>query len=104
MRITIKPDFLIRKIAGEYILIGAGKQIDFSQLLLLNETAVFLIRKLQEHSQTFEELAQQMITCYLCRSSIGYSRSGSLFRTVTSSRHFRLVLKKAPIFQNRSLF
>ncbi len=64
MRITIKPDFLIRKIAGEYILIGAGKQIDFSQLLLLNETAVFLIRKLQEHSQTFEELAQQMITCY----------------------------------------
>lgn len=62
--ITIKPNFLIRTIAGENILIGAGEQIDFSQMLLLNETAVFLIQQLQQRPHSLEELAQQMTNHY----------------------------------------
>lgn len=64
MKITIKPDFLIRSISGEHILIGAGEQIDFSQMLLLNKTAVFLIRHLQEHPSTPEYLARQLTVHY----------------------------------------
>lgn len=44
--------------AGEHILIGCGEQINLSHMLMINETAVFLIRKLQEGIATTEALAQ----------------------------------------------
>lgn len=72
MIVTIKPDFLIRTIGCEHVLIGAGKQVDFSQLLMLNKTAVFLIRKLQEHPSSLEELACQMVACY---DGVSYSEA-----------------------------
>lgn len=58
MKATLHPDFLIRTIAGEHILIGCGEQIDLSRMLMLNETAVFLIRKLQEGTATTDALAR----------------------------------------------
>ncbi len=58
MKATIHPDYLIRTIAGEHILIGCGEQINLSHMLMVNETAVFLIRKLQEGIATTEALAQ----------------------------------------------
>lgn len=58
MKATIHPDYLIRTIAGEHILIGCGEQINLSHMLMINETAVFLIRKLQEGIATTEALAQ----------------------------------------------
>lgn len=73
MIITIKPNFLIRFIAGETILIGAGEQIDFSQMLMLNDTAVFLIKKLQEHPATLEELTRQLVDAYTVNYSEAYN-------------------------------
>lgn len=64
MKATLHPDFLIRTIAGEHILIGCGEQIDLSRMLMLNETAVFLIRKLQEGAATTEALARRLTEAY----------------------------------------
>lgn len=64
MKIYMKPDFLIRDIAGEHILIGAGEQIDFSQMLILNDTATWIIKTLQENPMSAEELVQRLTTDY----------------------------------------
>ncbi len=48
MKVTIKKDFLIRTIANEKVLIGNGEQINFSKMIILNDTAAFIIKKLQE--------------------------------------------------------
>lgn len=47
MKATIKKDFLVREIAGEKVLIGNGEQINFSKMLVLNDTAAYLIEELQ---------------------------------------------------------
>ena len=62
MKATIKKDFLIHTIANEKILIGNGKEINFSRILLLNETAAFVITELQKHEQpvSAEELAESL--------------------------------------------
>lgn len=64
MKVCIKPDFLIRDIAGEQILIGAGEQIDFSQMLILNDTSSWIIKTLQEHPLSPEELTQRLTNEY----------------------------------------
>lgn len=46
MKATIKKDFLVREIAGEKVLIGNGEQINFSKMLVLNDTAAYLIEEL----------------------------------------------------------
>lgn len=62
MKATIKKDFLIHTIANEKILIGNGEEINFSRILLLNETAVFVITELLKHEQPIsaEELAESL--------------------------------------------
>ena len=62
MKATIKKDFLIHTIANEKILIGNGEEINFSRMLVLNETAAFVITELQKHEQSVsaEELAQSL--------------------------------------------
>lgn len=62
MKATIKKDFLIHTIANEKILIGNGEEINFSRMLVLNDTAVFVITELQKHEQpvSAEELAESL--------------------------------------------
>ena len=48
MKAHIKSDFLIRTIANEKVLIGNGEQINFSKMLMLNDTAAFVIEELQK--------------------------------------------------------
>lgn len=64
MKATVHPDFLIRNIAGESILIGCGEQVDFTKMLMLNETSEFLIRQMQNQPSTVEELAQYLVDNY----------------------------------------
>ena len=47
MRVTIRPDFFLQEIAGEKILMGGGEQINFSKVLMLNNTSAFIIEELQ---------------------------------------------------------
>ena len=62
MKATIKKDFLIHTIANEKILIGNGEEINFSRILVLNDTAVFIITELQKHEKpvSAEELAKSL--------------------------------------------
>lgn len=63
MKATIKKDFLIHTIANEKILIGNGEEINFSRILLLNETAAFVITELQKYEQppvSAEDLAKSL--------------------------------------------
>ena len=49
MKATIKDGFLIREIADEKVLIGSGEQINFSQMLVLHDTAASVVEELQKH-------------------------------------------------------
>ena len=64
MKATLKPDFLVHDIAGEQILIGGGEQINFSKMLMLNETSAFLINELKKQAATDEELALRLAKNY----------------------------------------
>lgn len=62
MKATIKKDFLIHTIANEKILIGNGGEINFSRMLVLNDTAVFIITELQKQDAPIavEQLAHSL--------------------------------------------
>ena len=62
MKVYIKKDFLIHSIANEKVLIGNGEQINFSKMLVLNDTAAFVIAELQKQDApiSIEELAQSL--------------------------------------------
>lgn len=64
MKAYIKKDFLIHTIAGEKVLIGNGEQINFSKMLVLNDTAAFVIAELQKQTDSIdiEHLAQSLHT------------------------------------------
>lgn len=66
MKVSIKKDFLIETIANEKVLIGNGEQINFSRLVILNDTAAFIITELQKQSQAIEveSLAQSLVDLY----------------------------------------
>ena len=66
MKALINPDFLIQTIANETVLIGSGEQINFSRMLVLNDTAVHIIEQLQQHSSlvTSEALAKSLADSY----------------------------------------
>jgi hypothetical protein len=73
MKVSIKKDFLIETIANEKVLIGNGEQINFSRLVILNDTAAFIITELQNQSQaiTVEALAQCLVDQY----EVGYDEA-----------------------------
>ena len=62
MKVYIKKDFLIHTIANEKVLIGNGEQINFSKMLVLNDTAAFVIEELQKQDApiAIEQLAQSL--------------------------------------------
>lgn len=62
MKASIKKDFLIHTIANEKILIGNGEEINFSKMLVLNDTAAFVIAELQQYSSPIavERLVQSL--------------------------------------------
>ena len=64
MRAKIKKDFFVKTIAGESVLIGSGEQIDFSQMLILNDTAAFMVKELQAAPATAAELAEKTAAAY----------------------------------------
>lgn len=73
MKVSIKKDFLIETIANEKVLIGNGEQINFSRLVILNDTAAYIITELQKQSQaiTVESLAQCLVDQY----EVGYDEA-----------------------------
>lgn len=64
MKAILKPDFIIHDIADEKVLIGVGEQVDFSKMLMLNDTAACIITALQKQPATVEELAGLLAETY----------------------------------------
>ena len=66
MKVSIQKDFLIVTIANEKVLIGNGEQINFSKLVILNDTSEFIITELQKHSSAIsvDDLAECLIKRY----------------------------------------
>lgn len=64
MKVKIKDGLLIREVAGEHVLIDAGGGVDFSKMLMLNETAVSVINLLRQGVRTEEELAHALAEEY----------------------------------------
>ena len=55
----VEKDFILREIAGEYIIIPTGKTVlEFNGLITVNEIGVFLWKMLQEEV-TLNELVQE---------------------------------------------
>lgn len=60
----VEKDFILREIAGEYIIIPTGKTVlEFNGLITVNEIGVFLWKMLQEEV-TLNELVQGVLKKY----------------------------------------
>ena len=62
----VKPGFKIRTVCGENIIVAEGKEnIDFSNIISMNESSAFLWEKVQTmESFTIDDLAQLLMTEY----------------------------------------
>ena len=53
----IKPGYLLREVAGNYIIVAIGEEaVDFNGLITVNETGAFLWKKLESGVDTDELL------------------------------------------------
>ena len=59
----IKEGFLLRKVAGETVVIPTGEGLDLNMMITLNETGAFLWEKLQEET-TEQALLAAMLAEY----------------------------------------
>ena len=61
-----KPGFVLRSVCGEQFLIAEGEEnIDFSNLVSLNETSVFLWNAIDEEQEfTVEGLVEILLSVY----------------------------------------
>ena len=73
MKVAIKKDFLIRTIANEKVLIGNGEQINFSKMIILNDTAAFIIKKLQEQLVPID--CEDLASCLEKEYEVGHAEA-----------------------------
>lgn len=60
-----KPEFYVREICGQYMIVAEGKEnIDFSDIISLNETAAYLWRQIEHDDRSEKELAKMLIRQY----------------------------------------
>jgi len=53
----IKEGFLLRKVAGQTVVLPAGGDLDLNMMITLNETGAFLWKKLQQETNENELVA-----------------------------------------------
>lgn len=60
-----KTGFYVREICGQYMIVAEGKEnIDFSDIISLNETAAFLWKQIEHNDHSEEELAKMLVEQY----------------------------------------
>ena len=94
MKAFIKKDFLIHTIANEKVLIGNGEQINFSKMLVLNDTAAFIIAELQKQdaSIALEELAQSLHEHFEVEYDVAFSDVKELINQLQEQEVIETVL------------
>ena len=94
MKVFIKKDFLIHTIAIEKVLIGNGEQINFSKMLVLNDTAAFVIAELQKQDApiALEELAQSLHEHFEVEYDVAFSDVKELINQLQEQEVIETVL------------
>ena len=94
MKVYIKKDFLIHTIANEKVLIGNGEQINFSKMLVLNDTAAFVIEELQKQDApiALEELAQSLHNHFEVEYDVAFSDVKELINQLQEQEVIETVL------------
>ena len=59
----LKEGFILRKVAGEVIVLPSGDDLDLNMMITLNETGEFLWKRLETGAEV-EELVQAMLGEY----------------------------------------
>ena len=59
----IKDGYILREIAGEYVVIPSGENLNLNQMITLNETGSFLWKKLTDGASE-EELVEALLAEY----------------------------------------
>lgn len=59
----LKDGFVLRQVAGEYVAITSGDEVDLNKMITLNETGAFLWERLAEET-TQEALAEALLAEY----------------------------------------
>lgn len=66
----IKSGFVLKEVAGSFIVVSVGERVkDFNGVIMLNETGVFLWKKL-ERGATEEELISALLNEYEVEESV----------------------------------
>ena len=94
MKVYIKKDFLIHTIANEKVLIGNGEQINFSKMLVLNNTAAFIIAELQKQDApiAIEQLAQSLHEHFEVEYDVAFSDVKELINQLQEQEVIETVL------------
>ena len=59
----LKDGFVLRQVAGEYVAIPSGDEVDLNKMITLNETGAFLWERLEAET-TQEALAEALLAEY----------------------------------------
>lgn len=66
MKLKMRPDYLVQEIAGEKILIaGLSESINYSRILVLNDSAAELVNTLIAKSASIEDLVKILTDNYM---------------------------------------
>lgn len=63
----VKPECLVENIAGQFVLInttGDDKDVDCSKMIILSESAAFVVRKLTDEALSFDMIADLLLNEY----------------------------------------
>lgn len=61
----IKKDFNLREVCGEYIIVAEGKEnIDFCNIISMNESSAYLWKEIQYLDFEAEDLAELLVNQY----------------------------------------
>ena len=75
----IKEGFILRKICGEYVVVGEGlAQVNFNKMLSLNASAAYLWEAFQGKEFTVEDMANSLMDRYEVDKERAYQDAAAL--------------------------
>ena len=76
---TIKEGFILRKICGEYVVVGEGlSQVNFNKMLSLNASAAYLWEQFQGKEFTVQDMANALLARYDVDQERAYQDAAAL--------------------------
>lgn len=76
---TIKEGFILRKICGEYVVVGEGlSQVNFNKMLSLNASAAYLWEQFQGKEFTVQDMANALLDRYDVDQERAYQDAAAL--------------------------